>query len=138
MEACSPIPNPNQMFPWKCGSQVQTLLHPLDLCMTKSMRYNLLAYFLVCGCSFIIMTHIYMSNIILLVFNKMEYFIFNTWNFVVNIWHTLLILYIWYRYCTHKDRGWGLFDHQKPIVVGACFCWLLFTFCYFLLLFYYM
>jgi len=43
MEACSPIPNPNQMFPQKCGSRVQAnLLHPLDLCMTKSMLYNLL------------------------------------------------------------------------------------------------
>ncbi len=93
MEACSPILNPNQMLPRRCGSRVQALLHPLDLCMTKSMQYNLLAYFLVFGCSFIIMAHIYMSNIIFLVLNKTKYFIFNTWNFVFNTWHVMLILY---------------------------------------------
>ncbi len=43
------------------------------------------------------------------------------------------VLYIWSRHYTHKDKGWGLFDHQKPTIMGGYFCWLLFIFCYFLL-----
>ncbi len=50
-------------------------------------------------------------------------------------------LYIWSKHCTRNARGWGLFDHQKPIVVRGCFtvmqgcfCWpfsLFVIFCYF-------
>jgi len=51
-------------------------------------------------------------------------------------------IYIWSCHCIHKDVGWRLFDHKKPIVVASCFnvvasyfCWLSFHFYYFLLLF---
>jgi hypothetical protein len=32
-------------------------------------------------------------------------------------------LYIWSHHYTHKDKGWGLLNHQKPTVVGGYFCW---------------
>jgi hypothetical protein len=42
-------------------------------------------------------------------------------------------LYIWSHHYVRKDVGWGLFDHQKPTLVGDCFCWLFFNFLNFLL-----
>jgi hypothetical protein len=52
-------------------------------------------------------------------------------------------LYIWSAHYARSARGWGLFDHQKQIVVRGYFCWpfsffvIFFTACNFCKLFFY-